>query len=388
MPQFEDEREGRWAAARMPDRFYVSKRFPKGSSPTAGHRFAYEVVDRTSSEVIFSSDNGWEVVLGETPTRQQLKALFWESNRGVTQLAFQRFNVDGKPIHNKKTLLLGPQEIGELLSFLRKIEAAELHGVDKARFSPEAARQLLEGFDLPVDVLRERADDVAEFLRHDIAAPEVVAIARRRERLAEFRDLIAADSTEPECQAWLEDEPWVLGFGAAPQFLHRVGDKLEQVVAGFDLESGGSRPDALMRTAAQLSSLVFVEIKRPGAPLLRNSRYRPDVWEPDADVIGGVAQLHTATDKARKTIGDRHHLKDPDGFETGVIAELCRPRSVLVVGRLDSLCDEDGRPHRARFRSFESFRRSLREPEILTFDELIDRADAAIAIDGRQGTSS
>lgn len=380
MPEFEDDEEGAWAAGRVPDRFYVSKRFPKGSSEALGQRFAYEVTDRVTSEVVFSSEDGWEVVLGETPTRQQLKALFWESNRGVGHLAFQRFNVNGKPIHNKKTLLLGRQELNGLMGFLGKIEAVELHGVDGARFSPEAARQLLEGFDLPVDLLRERSADVVEFLRHDIAAPEVVALARRRDKLAELRDLIDTDPSEPECQSWLEDEPWVLGFGAAPQFLHLVGAKLEQVVAGFDIDSSGSRPDALMRTAAQLSALVFVEIKRPGAPLVKTSRYRPDVWEPEVDVVGGVAQLHTATDKARRTIGDRHRVKDSDGFETGVIAELCRPRSVLVVGRLDSLCNDGGHPHHAKFRSFESFRRSLREPEILTFDELINRADAAVSL--------
>lgn len=381
MPRFEDNNEGSWAAGRVPGRFYVSKRFTGQDSDVFAERFAYEVVDRATGEVTFESDEGWEVVLKETPaTRQQLKAIFFETSRGVTHIAFQRFAVTGRPINDKKTLLLGQDEVEELLAFLRKIELAELHGADGVRFSTETARQLMGGVGIPQELLRDRASDVAEFLRHDIAAPEITALARRRTKLAEFRELIASDPSEPECQAWLEEEPWVLGFGAAPQFLHRVGERLEQVVAGFDIEGSGSRPDALMRTAARLSALVFVEIKRPGAALLKSSHYRPDAWVPDADVVGGVAQVHAAIDAARKTIGDRHRVRDAEGFETDVVAELCRPRSVLVVGRLDSLCDAEGRPHRGRFRSFESFRRSLREPEVITFDELIDRAEAAVTL--------
>lgn len=152
------------------------------------------------------------------------------------------------------------------------------------------------------------------------------------------------------------------------------------MVSGFDLSSAGTRTDAVLRTAAEMSSLVFVEIKRPHAKLLKEAEYRSDTWVPDADVVGGVAQLHNAVDVARKTLGERYRLRDSDGYETDVVAELCRPRSVLVVGQLASLFDGDGRPHRGRFRCFESFRRSLREPEIITFDELLERAVAAVTL--------
>jgi hypothetical protein len=207
-------------------------------------------------------------------------------------------------------------------------------------------------------------------------------LARRQEKVAEFQTMLDEDPSEPACQAWLEEEPWVLGFGVAPQFLHRVGDKLEQVVSGFDIQSAGARPDALLRSAAQLSSLVFVEIKRPGAALIKPAEYRSDSWVPGKDVVGGVAQLHSAVDAAKRTMGERHHLRDADGYESGIVAELCRPRAVLVVGQLGSLLSEDGQPHRGRFRSFESYRRSLREPEIITFDELLARANAAISLAG------
>lgn len=377
--RFEDDEEARYAAGRVPGRFYVSKRFPSDAPAGHGQRFAYEVHDAVTDEVVFESDQGWEVVLRETESRQQLKALFWEVDRGLGNLAFQRFNKDGTPIASAKTLLLDSAALARLQEFLAKIPVVELAGEGPGRFSPSAIAQLLAGSTIPAELLRDRREDVAEFLRSDLSAPEVLAVARRRAALDEFRSRLAQDHDEPSWQAWFEQEPWILGLGVAPQFLHSVGDKLEQVVGGHDLTGAGVRTDGLLQTAAQLSALAFVEIKRPDADLVRATPYRPSAFAPGVDVVGGVAQLHSATDTARRRMGERLALRDADGYEAEAV-ELCRPRSVLVVGQLSSLLNEDGQPHRQKFRSFESFRRSLREPEVLTFDELLGRAEAALAL--------
>ena len=52
-----------------------------------------------------------------------------------------------------------------------------------------------------------------------------------------------------------------------------------------------------------------------------------------------------------------------------------RPRSFLILGTLDQLCGSAGGVHRAKHRSFELYRRNLYEPEIITFDELLARAE-------------
>lgn len=73
---------------------------------------------------------------------------------------------------------------------------------------------------------------------------------------------------------------------------------------------------------------------------------------------------------------------------------LIRPRSFVVVGTLNHLTGCGGGVLPDRFRSFELFRRNLHEPEIVTFDELVARAEwhvesaaqdsADVASDGRQ----
>lgn len=47
----------------------------------------------------------------------------------------------------------------------------------------------------------------------------------------------------------------------------------------------------------------------------------------------------------------------------------------MIVGSLGQLTGSGGGPMRDKVRSFELFRRSLHEPEVITFDELVARAE-------------
>ena len=82
---------------------------------------------------------------------------------------------------------------------------------------------------------------------------------------------------------------------------------------------------------------------------------------------------------------DPYSCEFVDGVLTSTYADmtfLTRPRSFLVIGRLDELIGDGGGPNLSKVRSFELFRRSLAEPEIVTFDELLARAEWTVDIEG------
>jgi hypothetical protein len=54
-------------------------------------------------------------------------------------------------------------------------------------------------------------------------------------------------------------------------------------------------------------------------------------------------------------------------------------RDGLILGHLDQLRGTAG-VHRAKHQSFELYRRNLYEPEIITFDELLARAEWHVAV--------
>src|SRR5207245_206695 len=127
-------------------------------------------------------------------------------------------------------------------------------------------------------------------IKSDVEAPDVIALAHRRDAVERFRELLtdpgefAAERErcggrpEKVWQEFLEANPWILGISLAGQLLTSWSDeRLEQVVAGFSVASPGKRADALLRTAGLVSSLVFAEIKHHETPLL-GTEYRPGAW--------------------------------------------------------------------------------------------------------------
>jgi hypothetical protein len=77
-----------------------------------------------------------------------------------------------------------------------------------------------------------------------------------------------------------------------------------------------------------------------------------------------------------REIGERLADTAADGSELpGQFTYLIRPRSLLIIGRLTDLVGDGGGDHLDRIRSFELYRRQLEEPEIITYDELLARAE-------------
>ena len=175
-------------------------------------------------------------------------------------------------------------------------------------------------------------------------------------------------------QLFFEANTWIFGYGFAYQFLGKLDEgKLERTVVGSDIATRGKRPDGLMKTQARINSLCFVEIKLHDAPLLKASDYRGDSWVPGKELIGGVAQVQATVQAAIERYTPRLHMTDSNGNPTGEPILNIDPRAFLVIGNLNEFVVGNG-VNVSKFRAFESFRRNLRRPEIITFDELLNRA--------------
>lgn len=265
-------------------------------------------------------------------------------------------------------------DIAAIGEFLRTCSAGNLGDVFRA---PEVRRRIYE---VAPDTFREA-------IKADVAARDVVALRHRQAVVDRFRELLndpaafataseeVNDRPEAVWQRLLESNPWILGVGLTGQLLTSWDDtRLEQVVSGFSVAGPGKRTDALLRTAGRIRSMVFAEIKRHDATLLGGNEYRPGCWPPSTELVGGVTQIQQTVDRAVDTIRKRLPDVDEEGAETGDATWLIRPRSYLIVGRLDELRGQSG-VHPAKYQSFELYRRNLYEPEVITFDELLARAE-------------
>jgi hypothetical protein len=265
-------------------------------------------------------------------------------------------------------------DTGALTDFLRTTAAQNL-------------RAILDDPDVRARLYATAPESFRQAIRSDASARDVIALNHRKAVVDRFRTLLrdgevfeaerrAGDRRrESVWQRFLERNPWILGIGLAGQLLTSWDDeRLEQVVSGFSVAGPGKRTDALLRTAGRIRSLVFAEIKHHETRLLSGSEYRPGCWPPSTDLVGGVTQLQQTVDLAIDAIRRRLPDTDEQGAETGEATWLIRPRSFLILGQLDELRGAAG-VHAAKYQSFELYRRNLYEPEILTFDELLARAE-------------
>jgi hypothetical protein len=289
-------------------------------------------------------------------------------------------------------------DLAQVLAALRALEGLDAEVVDgiktladgsldrdsRLRFLDALARPLVADEEALAKFVRENRELLTTITRSDVEALDIIALAHRRAVLAEFDRLLHDDAyfasqrmkrkgPENVWQKFIEDNAWVIGFTLAPQFLHAWSmDRLEQTVKGFSIGGPGKRADAVLRTAGALSALALTEIKHHRTALL-GTEYRPGSWRISGDVAGGVAQCQATADEMSRELGKAVDLKDSDGYTVDQ-AFVCRPRTVLIVGSLNEFIDDKGSVHHEKFESFERFRRGLRDPEILTFDELYARA--------------
>ncbi len=171
----------------------------------------------------------------------------------------------------------------------------------------------------------------------------------------------------------------MLGVSLAGQLLTSWNErKLEQVVAGFSVSGPSKRTDALMHRSGRIRALVFAEIKHHETELLAG-QYRPGSWAPSPELSGRVVQVQQAVDLTSREIQGRLSETDESGAETGEYTYLVRPRLFLIPRNLEQLRGPSG-VYRAKYESFELYRRNLYEPEIITFDELLARAERHVEI--------
>lgn len=188
--------------------------------------------------------------------------------------------------------------------------------------------------------------------------------AQRKAVLEEFRQYLAQKQGEDWWQDFFERNKWIFGYGLRYQILRPVQSQPHyggQTLAGKGTEKG----DYLQCTEAQVKFTVLVEIKKPDTSLLGIKQYRNAAWQLAEDLTGGVAQLQANCRRweieGSQTEKNREDLSKKEIFTV-------QPKGILVIGNTGQLTDL------AKRNTFELFRRNILNPEILTFDELYERA--------------
>lgn len=388
-----------YAQGRLPERTYIYKSFAARFGRDRGHpaRYVCKVFDEYVSDDDAEDWDRTTMVVDTSPGgRKQIRLEIARYAGVVREIVIQRVPTRPDATDVENILRLDRDQAARLIDLFKALDSIPAEGTETVRIDDQLLREV---FADPTAVRRAYAEDPDGFravIESDSNAQDVIALQRRRDVVQTMRTWLEDDNTfdeeaaavgGPE-KAWqhlLEANPWILGVGLAGQlFSSWDEEKLEKVVAGSDIKTAGKRVDALLRTSGIVQSLAFAEIKHHRTRLLGGSAYRPGVWQPSSDLSGAVAQAQQTVRMAVRDLGQYIEDFDDDGARTSTGTFIVQPRSYLIVGSLDQLLGAAGGTIDEKVTSFELFRRNTQEPEIITFDELLARAEWHVSVSERQ----
>lgn len=380
------------------DRVYLSRSLEKKSFSRDEKEEVFEIMRpfRIVSKVVDTSKShkfikdGKEVSLRITDgARQEIIAKFYEDTRDIFTLQIQRYTVKTGIPHNTYFSFSGG-EISVLYNFLRNVAVLPLSSQGSAKLDDKFIEELVLTKKQAIELVSSQPEIFEELLKHNTTIEEISLLGRRKEQLSKFERLLNRPKFFESCrsilgekkraedvwQDFFEANTWIFGYGLSYQFNSPLeGKKLEQVVSGHNFNSAGKRIDGLLKTTGLLSALAFGEIKTHTTRLLSgsNSPYRSASWSVSNEVTGGIAQVHRTVQMSIQNLQTKTEIAGSDGAPTGEQLFLYSPRSFLVIGSLSEFQEQHG-VNEQKYSSFEMFRRNLVNPEVITFDELYQRA--------------
>jgi hypothetical protein len=286
----------------------------------------------------------------------------------------------------------------KLATFLKLLSDLDLASVNERRIA------LVEGKGLGIDADTERkvkalliqpdGQRIIEELVSSgiITSRDIVNIGYRKHQLRVFERLlretgyaaayanengIRTDQPEKAWQHFFKRNHWIFGFGLDYRFLGILQDEAHlgvEDVAGRDSAVG----DFLMGAS---HFTVLVEVKRPDTPMFGISKNRANSWQLSRDLIDAVSQI--LEQKASWQIKSEVNAgRNYDTSDKLIQQKTIDPKCIMIFG-----CNElyrDQRERDLKLRTFELFRRDSRNIEIVTYDELFERATFIV----RHGESS
>jgi len=312
--------------------------------------------------------------------------------------------VDGTLIHQRKSKNDTWEDISE--STLSKLKAGE--GI-KYHFKSEHLKKLYEGLsqmyalankgielgertyyisdkESVIDIPQERVEVIKsiinknygnevwnELISTDCDLATKLSLGHiqneRTKALNEFENMLINEVNEDDWQKFFSKNEWIFGYGLKYIYL-KIYEK-QPNYGGTDISGkGAQRGDFLTTTSSNVKFTVLVEIKKANTKLFKYdkisiSKYRNGAAQLSEELIGAISQIQINCNSWQKESISSSNIERLVSEQIHTI----NPVGILIIGNsLEYKNDKDAR------NTFEAFRISVSGIDIITYDELYNRA--------------
>jgi hypothetical protein len=329
-------------------------------------------------QVVHQDENGFEIKLAP---RTMLKAVYIKEQDDIE--GFEIIKVVSK--NETQRIKLSKFNFAQLKAFLAFISEIDLKGITEKRL------KILGDQELDTDSIRsvktllskKGGAELVETMINEgiISSKDIVNTAFRKRGLQIFSDLknnseywktyaeangLKKYSEEKVWQYFFEKNQWIFGYGLD----YRYQEILQREVHLSNAELDGSNTVIGDYLLGDNFFTTFVELKKPSTLLFANKGNRSNSWKLSNDLIESVSQIleHKASGLIR--LDSQQYINGEPLTQKAYDSKV-----ILIIGDWKELENSSNTLEKEiKKKTLELFRRDSRNVEILTFDELFERA--------------
>ncbi|HEY4789429.1 MAG TPA: Shedu immune nuclease family protein [Bacteroidales bacterium] len=362
---------------RIPGRIYVSKAIEHKSPITqeiSERRIIKKIIDKEHTQFERLNVSGHIVLRESEKGRDQVKVIVYGNHPDKLGLTIQRFRNDTGTPYNPDAFSFSQKEFEDLLNFLDIIKFIDFS--NKSKFNIDQSdigikKVLVDVSDKEIieaikNYKGEKREQFLNLLRHqNITKEDLDILSGRKSGLNEFKNALNENWTEPQWQSFFEKNTWIFGYGLDYKFFSIL--QRESHLSGVDLSGKNDViSDFLM---ADKNFTIIVELKKPNTPLFESSQDRSESWRLSKDMTYSVSQI--LAQKAEWQIKSEKENFDKEG--NLIRQRTYDPKTILIIGNSNQFAGDD-KLSKIKGKTFELYRRNMKNIEIYTYDELYERA--------------
>ena len=335
-------------------------------------------------QVIFENEGEVGIRLS---SKTMMKVVYIKDKEDIEGIELIKL-VDGR---QKQKIKFCKFNLQQLKMFLQLISELDLKGVSERRIAladdytdlideetKKKITSLLSGHD-GGELIKELLDEGI------ITGQDLVNTGYRKQQLEIFHRLLNGDyleaykrevlgkpntKDETAWQLFFEKNQWIFGYGLNYRFqtiLQREFSASNTTAAGKDEVFS----DYLL---GDKRFTTFVELKKPDTPLFEKDKNRSGSWRLSQDLTYAVSQILEQKASGQIKISTTKNLLD-GGFNP-ITQRAYDSKVVLIIGHWDQveLNNEPAGVKEIKRKTFELYRRDSRNIELITYDELFERA--------------
>lgn len=285
--------------------------------------------------------------------------------------------IDDIPIKARVDLGACHDNFKELLEFIFSLDDIDFRYEEYSVYSGKKKEEIKRLLNNPEasGVIKAALDD------ENITKEDIVNTGYRKAQLKIFKQMLGQKIREKDWQYFFNENQWIFGYGLD----YRFNGVIQKEFTAGDPNGAGKDAAIVDFLLSDNNFTVFVETKLPDTKLFKNTKNRSGAWRLSNDLTDATSQV--LEQKARGQI-KLETTEQYGGNGNKIKQKSYDSKVILIIGSWSEIGQDTDEIKKIKRKTFELFRRDSRNIEIITYDELYERAKFIVrggrSIDARE----